>query len=223
MPLPTSGELTLQDIENEFGGSGAIGLSEYYAGGGLVPFGTEGIYGPIPTSGTIDIRDFYGAPFSAPEPVINFAIECGQGDDDYDTYGERAYVFGYSRVTNASNPGSLYGDIDSGDPVSDDGWGISSVALIETYDGPPRSHGFIINWTNANFLNDRFRFDIDDGDIPFTLDTRDADVDTWFQSTGPGGNKNVRTCFWDFTAGSGYLPWWDTGEINSIRAENLSA
>lgn len=48
-----AGQISLLDIQNEFGGTSPISLSEYYAGGGLVP----GAYGPvgtdIPTSGTI--------------------------------------------------------------------------------------------------------------------------------------------------------------------------
>jgi hypothetical protein len=35
-------------------------LSEYYAGGGLVPAGTTGTYGAVPSSGAISIRNFYG-------------------------------------------------------------------------------------------------------------------------------------------------------------------
>ena len=50
MALPTSGTLTLLDIQNEFGGSNPIGLNEYY-----------GAAAGIPTSGAISIDDFYGA------------------------------------------------------------------------------------------------------------------------------------------------------------------
>ncbi len=60
MALPTSGPLSLSDIQGEFGGSNPISLSEYYAGGGLVPSGTSGTNGPVPTSGTISISNFYG-------------------------------------------------------------------------------------------------------------------------------------------------------------------
>ena len=60
MTLPTSGPLTLADIQTEFGGSNPIGLNEYYAGGGLVPTGTTGTYGAVPTSGTLSVHDFYG-------------------------------------------------------------------------------------------------------------------------------------------------------------------
>ena len=60
MPLPSSGPLSLNDIAGEFGGSQPHSLSEYYAGGGLVPAGTSGTYGAVPSSGTISIQNFYG-------------------------------------------------------------------------------------------------------------------------------------------------------------------
>lgn len=60
MALPTSGPLSLANIQAEFGGSNPISLSEYYAGGGLVPSGTSGTNGPVPSSGTISISNFYG-------------------------------------------------------------------------------------------------------------------------------------------------------------------
>jgi len=60
MPLPSSGPLSLTDIQTEFGGSNPIGLNEYYAGGGLVPAGTTGTNGAVPSSGQIAISNFYG-------------------------------------------------------------------------------------------------------------------------------------------------------------------
>lgn len=60
MTLPSSGALTLSDIQTEFGGSNPISLSEYYAGGAYVPAGTSGTYGAVPSSGAIGIRNFYG-------------------------------------------------------------------------------------------------------------------------------------------------------------------
>lgn len=60
MTLPTSGPLSLSDIQTEFGGSNPISLNEYYAGGGLVPSGTSGTNGAVPSSGTISISQFYG-------------------------------------------------------------------------------------------------------------------------------------------------------------------
>jgi len=60
MPLPSSGPLSLNDIQTEFGGTNPIALSEYYAGGAFVPAGTSGTNGPVPSSGTISIGNFYG-------------------------------------------------------------------------------------------------------------------------------------------------------------------
>jgi len=60
MTLPTSGPLSLNDIQTEFGGANPIGINEYYAGGSLVPAGTSGTYGAVPSSGAISIQNFYG-------------------------------------------------------------------------------------------------------------------------------------------------------------------
>jgi hypothetical protein len=60
MAIPSSGAISLSTIQTEFGGSNPISLSEYYAGGGLVPPGTTGTYGAVPSSGTISVRNFYG-------------------------------------------------------------------------------------------------------------------------------------------------------------------
>lgn len=62
MTLPKFGPLTITDIRREFGGAAPDGLTEYYAGGTYVPAGTTGINGPIPSSGQLDVSDFYGAP-----------------------------------------------------------------------------------------------------------------------------------------------------------------
>ena len=50
MALQSSGAISLNDIAGEFGGSTPHSLSEYY-----------GAASGIPSSGTIDFADFYGA------------------------------------------------------------------------------------------------------------------------------------------------------------------
>ena len=57
MPLQSSGAISLSDIQTEFGGTNPISMSEYYRGGAYVTDNNTG----VPTSGTIDIGDFYGA------------------------------------------------------------------------------------------------------------------------------------------------------------------
>lgn len=59
MALPSSGQLSINDIVGEFGGSAPHALSEYYRGGSLVP--DSAINSGVPTSGQIKITDFYGA------------------------------------------------------------------------------------------------------------------------------------------------------------------
>ena len=57
MAITSSGAISLSNIQTEFGGVNPISLSEYYRNGAYVPPGATG----IPTSGAIDISDFYGA------------------------------------------------------------------------------------------------------------------------------------------------------------------
>jgi hypothetical protein len=59
MALPASGAISLSAIQTEFGGSNPISLSEYYQGGGIIG---DGVYpNTIPTSGVIQLDDFYNA------------------------------------------------------------------------------------------------------------------------------------------------------------------
>lgn len=56
MALPSSGTISLSDIQTEFGGTNPISMSEYYRGGSFVTDNNT----DIPTSGTIAFDDFYG-------------------------------------------------------------------------------------------------------------------------------------------------------------------
>lgn len=57
MALQSSGAISLSDIQTEFGGSNPISLSEYYRGGAYTTTNNTG----VPTSGTIQLDDFYNA------------------------------------------------------------------------------------------------------------------------------------------------------------------
>jgi len=86
MALPSSGPLTLANIQTEFGGSNPISLNEYYAGGAYVPAGTTGTYGAVPSSGTISIQNFYG--------TSNVVISItNQTISDLDASAAYAYYF----------------------------------------------------------------------------------------------------------------------------------
>lgn len=60
MTLPSSGPISLSDIQAEFGGAAPTSLNEYYAGGAYVPAGASGTNGPVPSSGVIGLASFYG-------------------------------------------------------------------------------------------------------------------------------------------------------------------
>ena len=82
MPLPSSGPLSLNDIQTEFGGTNPIGMNEYYAGGGLVPAGTTGTFGAVPSSGALSVQNFYGTSNYIPvyiEEIFSTWLATGQG------------------------------------------------------------------------------------------------------------------------------------------------
>ena len=60
MALQTSGTITFEQIQAEFGGSNPVGLEEYYAGGAYVPSSAIGSTGVVPSSGLLTIENFYG-------------------------------------------------------------------------------------------------------------------------------------------------------------------
>jgi len=57
MALQSSGAISLNDIQTEFGGTNPISMSEYYRGGSFVTDNNTS----IPTSGAINMNGFYGA------------------------------------------------------------------------------------------------------------------------------------------------------------------
>lgn len=59
MALPSSGTISLNNLQGEFGGSNPIQISEYYRGDGLVPNITAN--NDIPLSGLIKLSDFYNS------------------------------------------------------------------------------------------------------------------------------------------------------------------
>ena len=90
MALPSSGPLSINDIAGEFGGSTPHAMSEYYAGGGLVPAGTSGTYGAVPSSGTISIQNFYGTSNFVPvyiEEIFSTWLFTGNGSTQTITNG----------------------------------------------------------------------------------------------------------------------------------------
>ena len=70
--LPSApNSLSINQIAQEFGGDTPHAISEYYAGGSIVPAGTQGEGGGIASSGSISIGDFFG---SRQRVTINLTI-----------------------------------------------------------------------------------------------------------------------------------------------------
>jgi hypothetical protein len=109
MSLPSSGTLTLNDIQNEFGGSNPIGLSEYYRGGTYVP--NSPLTTTIPTSGTIAVSNFYGT-----SKRIQVASTITGPTTDYNVYTNRSpfYISGITDLTVTVNSGVSVGSTSNG-------------------------------------------------------------------------------------------------------------
>ena len=81
MAIASSGSLSLDNIQTEFGGSSPIDINEYYAGGSYVPAGCTGTNGAVPSSGTITISNFYGtsATLGYVEDLFSTYLYTGNG------------------------------------------------------------------------------------------------------------------------------------------------
>ena len=82
MALPGSGPLTFQAIQDEFGSSHPISLSEYYRNGGLVPSNNTN----VATSGAINVGSFYNA-----VNEINHTVSSGASSYNVQTAAFSSY------------------------------------------------------------------------------------------------------------------------------------
>ncbi len=88
MALPSSGALSLSQIQAEFGGSSPISLSEYYRGGAFVTGNNTG----VPASGQVRVGNFYGtvrqfaftisSNYSTPQDLRTLALAAGWNGSD---------------------------------------------------------------------------------------------------------------------------------------------
>jgi hypothetical protein len=86
MPLQSSGAISLYDICDFFGAARSTPLESFYRGGSYVPNITAN--NGIPTSGTINVKDFYGA---VALKTYDFIFTAGQS---YPYVGYNAGVYG---------------------------------------------------------------------------------------------------------------------------------
>ena len=97
MPLPSSGQLSLSDIQGEFGGSNPIQISEYY---GVAP--------GVPGSGQIAISDFYG---TSNTYDVEYLLVAGGGTNKYNGYNPNVGGGGAGGAIDSSatiTPGTNY-------------------------------------------------------------------------------------------------------------------
>ena len=144
MAIQTSGAITLSDIQTEFGGSNPVSLSEYYAGGSYVPSGTSGTNGAVPTSGEIEVSDFYGT-----QSGITVTVTEGSSPNDSLHTG---YGFNKQYALNNSYAGYAYGSVS---PTTYDGATIHSlVRLTAKYaNNPPPGFYVVLSGNRAqNFF-----------------------------------------------------------------------
>jgi hypothetical protein len=85
MALQPSGQITLSDIQDEFGGANPIGMSEYYRGGAYTTSNNTN----VPTSGAISVSDFYSAT-AAVAVTYELIGGGGAGGQGYATSGTSA-------------------------------------------------------------------------------------------------------------------------------------
>ena len=76
MTIVSSGAISINSLVGEYGGSAPHAMNEYYRGGGLVANHSNN--GNVPTSGVIQLDDFYGANNTSPAPTsYSYGITLG--------------------------------------------------------------------------------------------------------------------------------------------------
>jgi hypothetical protein len=76
-----SGQITLLDVQTEFGGSPPIAINEYYAGGLYVPASTAG----VATSGQITLGELRNKTKASPVQIFAFPNTAAEGGTFYFT------------------------------------------------------------------------------------------------------------------------------------------
>jgi hypothetical protein len=76
MTIVSSGAISINSLVGEYGGSAPHSMNEYYRGGSLVANHSNN--SGVPTSGQIQLDDFYGANNTSPTPTVyNYSMTTG--------------------------------------------------------------------------------------------------------------------------------------------------
>ena len=127
MALATSGSISLTDIRDFYGQSGSINLTDLYKGGSYVPNPTSYNNGTqttaaaaanssIPTSGSIDLTNFYSGMKQYTPTISNVTVNSQSGDTgvrgwvgqrDGTPWYESGYQINYSTNVTTANYGQM--------------------------------------------------------------------------------------------------------------------
>jgi hypothetical protein len=81
MVLPSSGPISLGQIQTEFGGSNPISISEYYNGGIYVSNSITAIAPNVPSGGPISFSNFYGS-----TKLFDVTFDVSRSSDYYNEF-----------------------------------------------------------------------------------------------------------------------------------------
>ena len=132
MAISASGALTLTTVQTEWGGSNPIGMSDYYAGGDNVFSGaTDGDGNAIPSTGAIDMSDFYDTTAATP-----ITISSNTNNYNIKTAVQNAGAGLDVPVLLTINSGVTVGSTSTGTPAmkTDTGWS-QGVTITITNNG----------------------------------------------------------------------------------------
>ena len=108
MTITSSGVISINSLVGEYGGSAPHAMNEYYRGGSLVANHSNN--GNVPTSGLIDLQDFYGANNTSPSDY-SIGITAGTYTADGGKFAPDSIYNGFNGTTDVS--GTTFGSISS--------------------------------------------------------------------------------------------------------------
>jgi len=98
MTIVSSGTISINSLVGEYGGSTPHAMNEYYRGGSLVSDHSNNAN--VPTSGTIDLQDFYGANNTSPSDLV-LVITPATNSGKYPDSGYSSSV-GFGSISDSS-------------------------------------------------------------------------------------------------------------------------
>jgi len=129
MTIVASGTISINSLVGEYGGSAPHAMNEYYRGGSLVADHSNN--SNVPTSGTIDLQDFYGANNTSP---IDYSVGFTAGT--VTTSGKITQTYNGVNATTDSS-GSTFGSFSDNSITTAEGaftvTGLYSVHMTGVY------------------------------------------------------------------------------------------